>query len=316
MKKIIAFLCIMIMILTTIFSTGCSHYRMNSGASTAKNTLKELVTAFENNDKKAVKELFSRNILKKYENFDNDLNKAFSYFNDNMKSKKYTYEESVSAAEINYGDMVLFCDYDINVADGKTHYILSAQVCTDDDEYKDNMGVWSVCLYEYIEQEFDEEDFGEEYEDDEDIEDDEDDDIRQREYGIFTYSSDINDYAIIKDDNIPLSIEKLDNESFELLLSDYKGSSRQSSDVLRLSYVARVYGIGSLREVEVNGEKVYYCIYSNKADSKRQYLFIGYIGADLYTWSCEEDVCINSKTSDTSHEKNIYYKLVKECDKY
>ncbi len=80
-------------------------------------------------------------------------------------------------------------------------------------------------------------------------------------------------------------------------------------------YVKTIQG-DIVKVLAEDGTEVYYCIYSNKADSKRQYLFIGYIGADLYTWSCEEDVCINSKTSDTSHEKNIYYKQVKECDKY
>ena len=71
-KNLFKSILVTVIIIVTVCTTGCT------GEYLVRNTTKKVVSAFLNNDKDAVKKLFSENVLKEYKTFDEDLEKAFA----------------------------------------------------------------------------------------------------------------------------------------------------------------------------------------------------------------------------------------------
>lgn len=141
-------------------------------------------------------------------------------------------------------------------------------------------------------------------------------DKNTKETHLKKYTKDnIYDNYKVKKENEPLKKIVLNDESYKKLLNDCKIYSRMSSDCFRIEYVKERYGIGELREINFENDKMFYCIFSNEKDNKRQYLFFDYLEEDLFDWRCCENLSINNKAN-VHYSDSTYYKYIKAVDKF
>lgn len=166
-----------VIIIVTVCTSGCT------GEYLVRNTTKKVVSAFLNNDKDAVKKIFSENVLKEYKTFDEDLEKAFSYFN-KIGSQKYTYSYDGGNSTKENGNRVAFESYLAETNIGQFTYYIWVDMCVDDETDEKNEGIWDISMGKY--KNSDDDDYINDTEDeiDEDSDTDYDDDVYPQ-YGIF-----------------------------------------------------------------------------------------------------------------------------------
>lgn len=147
-------LCIVISLLFVTFSlTGCNilggdlkalpYSFFASSEKIATDTMKKVVKAFDNRDKEMVKSLFATEVLKKYKNFDKDLEKAFKYYT--IKSEKVDYDWAGDSDSTDENGTVAYTDCLATLKDKNDTFTFGVNVCYQDDTNELNEGVW--CIY-------------------------------------------------------------------------------------------------------------------------------------------------------------------------
>ena len=105
---------------------------------------KKIVKAFDNQDEEGVKKLFAKNVIDKCKDFDSDLKNAFSYYN--TKSTKAKYDYDGEEADFNYGNVVRFVAYAVDLTCENGSYTIMLYICTDDDNDNSNIGIFHLMI--------------------------------------------------------------------------------------------------------------------------------------------------------------------------
>ena len=122
-------LCIIISLLFVTFSlTGCNILGGD---------LKALPYSF------FASSLFAKEVLKKYKNFDKDLEKAFKYYT--IKSEKVDYDWAGDSDSTDENGTVAYTDCLATLKDKNDTFTFGVNVCYQDDTNELNEGVW--CIY-------------------------------------------------------------------------------------------------------------------------------------------------------------------------
>lgn len=92
---------------------------------------------------------------------------------------------------------------------------------------------------------------------------------------------DISEYSIVSD-NKPLKIKTMSKKNMNSLVQELKTNSRNGYSGMFLSMIEYKYSMGELRKVNVEDKTMYYCVYSDKGDENRVYIFFW----KLNEWAC------------------------------
>lgn len=109
----------------------------------------------------------------------------------------------------------------------------------------------------------------------------------------------INDYTIV-DKNKTLQINKISDRSFKHLQEELDTHGRFGRGGMNLSLIDYNYSICELRRVNLKNKNMYYCIFSDKNDEKRIYIFFW----KLDEWCCYDYVKIKTDLTKSYSEQN------------
>lgn len=149
MKKILVFLfTVVITVCGVLTFSGClPGFFIDSDTDAAKKDLENLIDCLENDDHDGLKNLFAANRVADIESFDEDINKLLVYFDGELESYKTDYPST---------------DNDIDGSLRRKWYIISADIVTTTETYflcsywceldtsdNNNVGIWSIFIFNY-----------------------------------------------------------------------------------------------------------------------------------------------------------------------
>ena len=178
-KLTCALLCLLMILSTTFYLTGCKS-RTDEMADletyTTKQmdkTKKQVITCINEQDKEGLKKLFSKDAQKHIEDLDSKLDQFINTFNGNKieskKSRDPNFEGSAQAQPLH-----IFGKYHLKLSNGDK-YILFINTCDIDEDNKDREGIYQLVILTFSSEEVPE-DFRMEG--------------TNNDYGIFIYSKD------------------------------------------------------------------------------------------------------------------------------
>ena len=153
MKKIIYFLIMMILLISTINSlTSCKNREQILNEETEyeetqmKAVREKVIRCIKKDDKEGLKKLFSKSAQKDIEDLDGKIDEMLEAFKgESIVSVKSEPVDSSRTYDYGKKSIKIYGDYELNLDNGKK-YILLISYCDTDDENKGSVGVFKLTL--------------------------------------------------------------------------------------------------------------------------------------------------------------------------
>lgn len=148
MKKIIIMVILVLLVLTlsSCFLKFPLIPKKDIDHEYADRQLSALLEAMVNKDRDSLKSLFSKNTLASVQNIDQQIENLFTYF----KGTNPSFDESEAPHDIEeafeYGERQVVVGSSYDVSTSETIYRISFKACRVDTVHKDNVGIWSVYI--------------------------------------------------------------------------------------------------------------------------------------------------------------------------
>lgn len=146
MKRLLVTLTSFILILCSAFMIGgCLFTGFDSDA--AREDLESLIKCMENDDHDGVKNLFAANRISDIEGFDEDIDELLLYFDGEFVSHNFDLPSTDDDIDGKLRRKWYIISADIVTTTGK--YFLCSYWCEKDTSDKNNVGVWSIFIFNH-----------------------------------------------------------------------------------------------------------------------------------------------------------------------
>lgn len=109
----------------------------------------------------------------------------------------------------------------------------------------------------------------------------------------------IDEYTVV-DENKPLKIKQLCDESFNSLQKELDTHGQFGKGGMELAVIDYKYSVGDLRKVKIENKTMYYCGFSDMDDKTRIYAFFW----KLNEWSCYDYVKVKMNSLKKGEQQN------------
>lgn len=149
MKKILVVLSSFILLISSMFVfTGCLPWLfVDTDEDAAREDLESLIKCMENDDHDGVKNLFASNRISDMEGFDEDIDELLLYFDGEVTSIKSGGLLTDNDVDGKIKKTWYVIGGDIVTSTGS--YFINTYICEQDTSDKNNVGVWSIFIFNH-----------------------------------------------------------------------------------------------------------------------------------------------------------------------
>lgn len=144
-KTSIGLLIILLFVIIAVSLCGCILPKTNEEV--AKDNLEQLISRLENNDHDGVKALFASSRISDIENFDKDIDELLDYFDGEFVSHDFSGPATIDDIDSGIRKKWFIIGADITTNEGR--YFVSMYWCALDTADKNNVGIWSLYIFNY-----------------------------------------------------------------------------------------------------------------------------------------------------------------------
>lgn len=143
MKKLMLVLTIFILALVSMPLLGCMFFKSNADAATEN--LERLINCLDTNDRAGVKQLFAPNKIKGIDNFDDDIDELLACYDGKFVSHDFDTPATFDDVDGKVQKKWFIIRADVTTDEGIYH--IAMYWCDQDTSNKDNIGIWSLFVF-------------------------------------------------------------------------------------------------------------------------------------------------------------------------
>ncbi|MDE7454416.1 MAG: DUF5104 domain-containing protein [Clostridia bacterium] len=144
-KTCIVLSAILLFVIVAVSLCGCIWSKTNAEA--AKDNLEQLISCLEDNDHNRVKALFAPSRISNIEDFDRDIDELLDYFDGEFVS--HDFRGPATFDDIDNGIKKKWFIISANITTSKGEFWVAMYWCDLDTENKDNVGIWSLYIFNH-----------------------------------------------------------------------------------------------------------------------------------------------------------------------
>lgn len=137
-----------ILLFAILAASLCGCILPKTNAEAAKDNLEKLISCLENNDHSGVKALFAPSRIRDIEGFDSDIDDLLYYFNGEFISHDFD-NPPATFDDIDSGIKKKWFIISANITTSEGEFFVSMYWCDLDTANKDNVGIWSLYIFNH-----------------------------------------------------------------------------------------------------------------------------------------------------------------------